>query len=566
MKYLVKNLMPKVFSVLLIVSIIVPMPLVTVSAQEIVADIASIAAENAPVVAVTVDNAPAADNAPTTPVVIAENAPVDPAVVVAENAPITPVVGAENAPTNTGGGTNPSVCDRVDFNNDGVINTVDFNAFEVAFAGGNMDADFDQSGLLNILDFNAFLNAYAECSNHSTNGDVCIELDLNNDGVLTTADFAEFRTLFAAQDMRVDFNDDNTLNILDFTAYINAYAECQGTTFPICTLVDINHDGVSDEADFTEFESLFAAQDMRADFDQNGTLNIQDFSAFMNAYAECTSTNSGTPAGITVSPTTGTTSEDGDSFSFTVSLNTVPSAPVTIALTNSDDTEGTLSTNSITFDASTTAQTVTVVGMDDPTLDGDIAYTITLHAATSTDANYDGIDAEDVSLVNIDNEVGPPTNNGGNTGGNGGGGSGGGSFSSSGGGSGFGTVGGEVLGATTAACNYLNSYIKRGANNDMVDVIKLQAFLNVSEGANLPVSGNFDDATFAAVSAFQRKYGNDILTPWGYETNESTGYVYILTKKKVNEMYCQTAFPLTTVQISEINDFKATKRTLAVAR
>ena len=48
-------------------------------------------------------------------------------------------------------------------------------------------------------------------------------------------------------------------------------------------------------------------------------------------------------AGITVTPTTGlTTTEAGGTATFTVVLNTQPTADVTIALSSSDTTEGTV--------------------------------------------------------------------------------------------------------------------------------------------------------------------------------------------------------------------------------
>jgi hypothetical protein len=47
------------------------------------------------------------------------------------------------------------------------------------------------------------------------------------------------------------------------------------------------------------------------------------------------------------------------------------------------------------------------------------------------------------------------------------------------------------------------------------------------------------------------------LTPWGYPGNQGTGYTYILTKKKVNEIYCNMAFPVTAQQQAEINATKS---------
>ncbi len=107
-----------------------------------------------------------------------------------------------------------------------------------------------------------------------------------------------------------------------------------------------------------------------------------------------------------------------------------------------------------------------------------------------------------------------------------------------------------------AQCNYLLEYLKLGADNNPVEVTKLQFFLKNYEGfENLQVTGFFDQATFDAVSEFQNKYKDDVLTPWGH--NAPTGYVYITTKKKVNEIYCQRPFPLTSSQETEITDFKA---------
>lgn len=113
-------------------------------------------------------------------------------------------------------------------------------------------------------------------------------------------------------------------------------------------------------------------------------------------------------AGITVTPTSGlVTTEAGGSDTFTVVLANQPSADVTIALSSSDTTEGTVSPVSLTFTAGNwnTGQTVTVTGVDDTDVDGDIAYTIITAPAVSADANYNGFDPADVSVTNIDNDV-----------------------------------------------------------------------------------------------------------------------------------------------------------------
>ena len=78
-------------------------------------------------------------------------------------------------------------------------------------------------------------------------------------------------------------------------------------------------------------------------------------------------------AGITVTPTTAlTTTEAGGTATFTVVLNTQPTADVTIALSSSDTTEGTVTPASLTFTTANwnVAQTVTVTGVDDALVDG----------------------------------------------------------------------------------------------------------------------------------------------------------------------------------------------------
>ena len=48
------------------------------------------------------------------------------------------------------------------------------------------------------------------------------------------------------------------------------------------------------------------------------------------------------------------------------------------------------------------------------------------------------------------------------------------------------------------------------------------------------------------------RYSKDVLEPWGLL--EPTGYVYITTKKKINEIYCSKQFPLTDAQVNEVEN------------
>ncbi len=112
---------------------------------------------------------------------------------------------------------------------------------------------------------------------------------------------------------------------------------------------------------------------------------------------------------ITVSSITGSTSEAGGTATFTVVLNAEPTSDVSIPVSSSDTTEGTVSPSELTFTSAnwSTEQTVTVTGVDDEEDDGNIVYPIVLGAAISSDSNYNGIDPDDVAVTNLDNDGTP---------------------------------------------------------------------------------------------------------------------------------------------------------------
>ena len=74
-----------------------------------------------------------------------------------------------------------------------------------------------------------------------------------------------------------------------------------------------------------------------------------------------------------------TTSEPAGTATFTVKLNSQPTASVTVNFATSDATEGLTDFTSLTFTTVNwnSAQTVTVTGQDDAVADGNQPYTIT---------------------------------------------------------------------------------------------------------------------------------------------------------------------------------------------
>ena len=98
-------------------------------------------------------------------------------------------------------------------------------------------------------------------------------------------------------------------------------------------------------------------------------------------------------AGYIITPSVSLlTTEGGVAQKVQVSLRSRPTAIVTLNLSNSDPTEGNLSTTSIIIEPSPwpqPAKEFTVTGVDDILVDGNIPYSITI-TASSSDTNYSG--------------------------------------------------------------------------------------------------------------------------------------------------------------------------------
>ncbi len=111
-------------------------------------------------------------------------------------------------------------------------------------------------------------------------------------------------------------------------------------------------------------------------------------------------------AGITVSPISGNTTEEGSQATFTIRLTSEPTADVIINLSSSNINEGTVDQNTVTFTSANwnAPQTVTVTGQDDHLVDGNQVYQVQFGATTSNDGNYAAIKPNDLTLLNIDND------------------------------------------------------------------------------------------------------------------------------------------------------------------
>lgn len=117
--------------------------------------------------------------------------------------------------------------------------------------------------------------------------------------------------------------------------------------------------------------------------------------------------------GIKVNPKTGLeTTEAGETACFSVALNMQPEADVKIGISSSNENEGVVDPNGLdpnsclifTPENWNIARDVIIKGVDDGTIDGDVGYTININAALSADPRYNGLDPDDVPVINKDDD------------------------------------------------------------------------------------------------------------------------------------------------------------------
>jgi len=112
-------------------------------------------------------------------------------------------------------------------------------------------------------------------------------------------------------------------------------------------------------------------------------------------------------AGITVTPTTGLTTTEGGTATFTVVLDSEPISDVIVNLSSDNPAEGIIDLPTLTFTAANwnIPQTVTITGVDDDIDDSDVAYNIITAPAITTAPKYSGWNAPDVAVTNIDDDT-----------------------------------------------------------------------------------------------------------------------------------------------------------------
>ncbi|MFD0796496.1 Calx-beta domain-containing protein [Maribacter chungangensis] len=128
------------------------------------------------------------------------------------------------------------------------------------------------------------------------------------------------------------------------------------------------------------------------------------FDPLANQFVSVTN-NDNDAAGVNVSAISGNTTEAGGTATFTVTLDSEPTAPVTMALTSNNLNEGTVPA-SVTVPAAAwnTGVVVTVIGVDDLVVDGDVNYNIITGNITSPDVNYNSLGGGAIPNFQVTNE------------------------------------------------------------------------------------------------------------------------------------------------------------------
>lgn len=114
---------------------------------------------------------------------------------------------------------------------------------------------------------------------------------------------------------------------------------------------------------------------------------------------------SGTPAGVTLSQSSRSVTEDDGTTTYTIVLDSAPSANVVVTLAE-DSPDFSVSPSTLTFTSANwdTPQTVTITAVADTLVENTKVSAIT-HSAVSSDSNYNGLTIGSVEVAIYDNDV-----------------------------------------------------------------------------------------------------------------------------------------------------------------
>ncbi|HEY9862880.1 MAG TPA: SBBP repeat-containing protein, partial [Candidatus Obscuribacterales bacterium] len=276
--------------------------------------------------------------------------------------------------------------------------TVNFTVINDPIAEGNHSSIITHSGssfdstLVFTVDGIAGNTVTVNITDNDTVG-----IDINSSDTLTTEtlETATFNIALTSQptsDVLISLTNNDTTEGTLSTNNINF----NSTTWSTPQLVTVT--GVDDDIQDGDISYSIIASVAESSNSQYGSLPPETLT-FINQDDDS--------IGININPSdTLITSETLETATFNIALTSQPTSDVLISLTNNDTTEGTLSTNNITFNSTnwSTPQLVTVTGVDDDIQDGDISYSIIASVVESSNSQYGSLPPETLTFINTDDD------------------------------------------------------------------------------------------------------------------------------------------------------------------
>ncbi|MGB7327653.1 MAG: DUF1559 domain-containing protein, partial [Rubripirellula sp.] len=171
-----------------------------------------------------------------------------------------------------------------------------------------------------------------------------------------------------------------------------------------------------DNWDVLQTVAIHGVDDLSVDGQQTGLITIsvdveQSDSAFANLADQTASFTSvdDDVAGFTVADTDGSTvvSESGATDSVSIVLNAAPLSDVVLSIAGSDPSEVSFSSNAVTFTPAdwNVPQTLTLTGVDDLMVDGDVSSNLTVSVTAASDAAFLPLESEQLDVVTTNDDV-----------------------------------------------------------------------------------------------------------------------------------------------------------------
>ncbi len=179
------------------------------------------------------------------------------------------------------------------------------------------------------------------------------------------------------------------------------------------TTLDIAYDTANIPAGFDEEDLLVLNYDTQdgawkqISFVNTGNQHLSITTKTLTSYAICLNRADELAAGVIVGSLNGTIDEDAGIATFGLALTRQPTHDVYVSLSVSNETEALINPGDIIFTPNNfdVQQVITITGVDDDLVDGDVSFSIIISSLVSEDSNYNGLNPTDLVVVNLDNDI-----------------------------------------------------------------------------------------------------------------------------------------------------------------